>query len=499
MRAFLVVAFTCGTVLAAHGEFADYRFIPPTKAKAANVTSAAVASSAVADLKRNAVPRYKIDDYAGKRAFLKENSTLPEMQVAVGAELAWTGADLFDKAVAEKDRFTWKAAIGSEDATALRFNVDLSALGPEDEVWVVDLEGPVSFGPYTFRDSEGEGRWMPTTMGDTAMLVVTSTRPDIPNVTVTKLSHFYEPIVDKGTDCPISADCISDANLQEVSTGIGRMSVTDEDGNSALCSGALLNNALTDTLESIFLTADHCFQDYPADIRASGIEVLWDVRTNGCPGSEPSSSAIAQSPRSTGTSFLASSGSLDAMLIALGNVPVGSLGRAYLGWDSRTPRISDAAVGIHHPGGRALRECVGRVDDIGVDSNFGLSQTTIRWTEGITEGGSSGSPVMFNDGSFRVFGMLSNGNFQSCSNNSARLDQYSSFQSFFTASAPFLNSDAPSLTGSPIYTSTGGGGGGGLACVLSERTLEESTGDIALAGLSIIVLLGLRNVQRRDA
>ena len=499
MRSFLMAAILCGAAVTAQGEFADYRYLPPPAAKAATGPSA-MAAGVTADWKRGAMPRYEIDDYAGQTAFLKQSSTHPELQVAVGADLGWTGEALFDPPALNKGRYTWQAAIGSADATALRFKVDLSGLGPDDDVWVVDLEGPVSFGPYTLADAEGEGRWLPTTMGDTAVLVVTSPRAAMPNVTLQKLSHHYEDMVTKGTDCPISADCITNTALREVSTGIGRMSVTDESGDSALCSGALVNNALTEAVEPFFLTADHCFQGFPATIRASGIEVLWDVRTNGCPGTEPSSQQIAQRPRSTGTSFLTNSTSLDAMLLALGSVPVGNLGRAYLGWDTRAPRINNGAVGIHHPAGRALKECIGRVDDVGVDSSFGLGQTTIRWTEGITEGGSSGSPVMFNDGSFRIFGMLSNGNFQSCNNNNARLDQYSSFQSFFLAAGEFLNSTAPSLAGSATYMNTGGGGGGnGALCTLEKRTLAESAGDITLAGLSMLVLLGLGTVQRRNA
>lgn len=495
MRHYLLAGIVAAIALTAQGEFADYRFIPPAKTAAAHQEAGGVADRALARMARGAFPHYAIDDYAGQNSRLKHSRVHPALQVATGANLGWDAEQVFETPAVENGRYVWRAAIGSVDATALRLHVDLAGLRPDEVVWVVDTAGAYAFGPYTLADASGEGRWLPTTQGDTAVLVLSSPQPTLPRIRVEKLSHFYEELFSKGSDCPISADCIDDTSLQEISTGIGRMSVTDENGNSALCSGALLNNSMTTALEPLFLTADHCFQDFPATVLAGGVEVIWDVRTNGCPGFEPSTQEIARLPRSNGTYFLANSTELDAMLLALGSVPVGDRGRAYLGWDTRAPRIGNRAVSLHHPRGRALKESIGRVDDVGVNTSFGDSQVTLRWSEGITEGGSSGSPVLFDDGNFRTFGMLSNGNLQSCSNNNARLDQYSSFQSFFFSIDQFLASSNPVTTGRTTYRATGNGGNPG-ACNFGPQTFQQSAGDIALAGLSLLVMLGLGAVPR---
>lgn len=499
MRLYFFAAILCGAALSAHGEFADYRFIPPSKGAGDAVkATAAMANEAIAKMKGGAMPHYQIDDYAGQKAALRKASTHPELQVAVGADLGWASEQLFEKPERQNGRYVWRAAISSVDATALRLNVDLAGLGADDEVWVVDDVGAVAFGPYTLADTEGEGRWLPTTMGDTSILVVESPQADLPQFTVRSLSHFYEDLVAKGTDCPISADCITDTALQEISTGIGRLLVTDDDAHGALCTGALLNNAVTEDLEGLFLTADHCFHDFPATIHASGLEVIWDVRTNGCPGAEPSASEIAQKPRSTGAAFLRNSTTLDIMLFSLASVPVGDLGRAYLGWDTVAPAIGNASVGIHHPFGTALKESIGSVENINVNSQFGEAQTTQRWTEGITEKGSSGSPVMFNDGKYRVFGVLSNGNNQSCSNNNARRDQYSSFQAFFTSAGGFLNLATPPDAGRATYIKNGDvGGGDGLQCQLVARSFKGAAGDLALAGMAVLTMLALGTPEHR--
>lgn len=483
-----------GMALPALAEFADYRFIPPAKALA-DGPARAVAAAASAGFNGGTVPRYQIEDYAGQSDFLKETADSPALQVGAGARLDWHSADLFEAQAPAGALNVWRASITSVDASALRLQVDLQRLHPEDEVWVVDVTGGRAFGPFTLADAGTNGRWLPTTMGDTAVLELRSPRNSMPDITVTTLSHYFDSPTTKQLDCPISADCTEDTALHEVSTGIGRMSVTDENGTTFICSGALLNNAVTDDLEGLFLTADHCFQGTSAKIFADGVEVIWDMRMNGCPGVEPSAGDVAALPRSTGAAFLRTSTTLDGVLLQLASVPVGTLGRAYLGWNTRAPRIGDAAVGLHHPGGTAMKESIGGVNNVDVDTRFGQNQTTISWDEGITEGGSSGSPVMFDDTTFHVFGMLSNGNFQACNNANARLDQYSSFRDFFADAGGFLTQATPPDAGRTKYSD---GGGGLFGCVKSEEeTLQKASGNVLVSGLAVLTLLGMGAIGRR--
>ncbi len=322
----------------------------------------------------------------------------------------------------------------------------------------------------------------------------------MPDITLEMLSHYFISPATMQLDCPLSADCTDNASLQEVSSGIGRMSVTDEDGTSFLCSGALLNNAVTDVAEGFFLTADHCFQGTSDTIFADGVEVIWDLRTNGCPGTEPSAGTIAGLPRSTGTAFLRNSTALDGMLLRLDTVPVGTRGRAYLGWDTRAPRIGDGAVGLHHPDGTAMKESIGRVNEINLDTRFGDLQTTLSWDEGLTEGGSSGSPVMFDDANFRVFGMLSNGNFQACGISNARLDQYSSFREFFALAGGFLTLATPPDDGSDFYERNGSPrGAGSSGCVFEAQSIEKSSGNILVSGLALLTLAAMGALGRWKA
>lgn len=483
--------------LVVHAESADYIFVAPA-AKEQVTVAGPMPASALATALEAPFPRFSVDTYAGQAAALRKSQTMPSLQVAAGINLDWSDQPLFGDPLQQGNTFHWRTSIQSVDATALRIKVDLSSLRPDETLWVVDPAGSHPFGPFTAADADPAAgfRWLPTVMGDESILWITSTSNDQPTVTVLGLSHFYDsPATTKGSmPCPLPADCITDTSLQEISTGIGRLSVTDDRGNSALCSGALINNATTETLEAYFLTADHCFQDFPGTIFASALEVIWDFRASGCDGAEPSTATLNVLPRSTGAAFLGNSATIDGMLLELAAVPVGTRGRAYLGWDTRTPTAGEAVVCLHHPGGDPMKESIGTVSRTGVNSSFGENQTTLSWTEGITEGGSSGSPSLFSASNFRIFGMLSNGNFQSCSSAAARLDQYSSFRDFFDQIGGFLVNATPPSAGRSAYTTAGTGGGTPTTvrgCLMEGAARRNVAGDLLVSGLALLTLLGL--------
>jgi lysyl endopeptidase len=487
----------------AHGETADYFFVEPTT-KAAAQPVGPVAASALATMLEDDFPRFSVDTYAGQNDALKRAGAGPSLQVGAGITLDWTDTPLFDTSTYANGRYHWRAAVQSIDATALRLKVDLNALKPNDQVWVIDGQSDQALGPYSLTDATPEGRWLPTVSGDSATLWVTTESDSVPALLVSALSHYYEsPLVAKGTNpCPIPVDCISNTALTEVSTGIGRLTITDDQGSSALCSGALINNANTADLEAYFLTADHCFQDYQGTIFASGLEVIWDFRASGCTGSDP---ALSQLPRSTGSAFLGNSATLDGMLLSLSSVPVGTRGRAYLGWDTRTPVASENVVCLHHPAGDSMKQSIGTVTRTGVDTSFGQGQTTLNWSEGITEGGSSGSPSMFDDGNFRIFGMLSNGNFQSCGSTAERVDQYSSFRAFFDQIGGFLVDATPPTGGTPSIApggATGGGGNGGgdtlTGCLMGTAKPSVAPGDLLVAGLALLTMATWGSLRARQ-
>ena len=121
----------------------------------------------------------------------------------------------------------------------------------------------------------------------------------------------------------------------------------------------------------------------------------------------------------------------------------------------------------------------------------------MEWNEGLTEGGSSGSPSMFADGDYRIFGMLSTGNRQVCNSSAARIDQYSSFRDFFNLIGIYLVDQMPPNTGTDaIGRVVGGDGTSGLNCAPGTQRAFALTGNEVLLVGVIVGLLFLGHFRR---
>jgi len=383
-------------------------------------------------------------EYQDQADFLRKSAPQgPPLQVAVGLEIDLSGADLFGKFFQESGQYGWLGALRSADAVALRVKVDLQQLADDEQLWLLDPVSGRSFGPFqNLSQDDDDGLWLPTLHGDTALLFLQSPRPSLPQVHASHLSHFYEELRGKQFDCPIEAACDNRNAVREASTAVGIMFATASNGGGTQCSGSLLNNADTEDLEPLFVTADHCFPR--SGVPARNVEVVWDFRRSSCTGTIPNISSL---PRSRGQAFLGISSQLDLRLLELDNVPVGTGGRNYLGWSTRAPIQGEAVMSLHHPGGNTLRLTFGQVEGI-VDTFLGRRQTQALWNEGITEGGSSGSPILFINSNFTFFGVLSNGNQQFCTREDLeRIDFYSSFRDFFPQIACHLTSNEPCVGG----------------------------------------------------
>jgi hypothetical protein len=204
------------------------------------------------------------------------------------------------------------------------------------------------------------------------------------------------------------------------------------------CSGALVNNPATGALEPYFLTANHCVA---SQSEAAGIDVIWDYRVDACEGGAPPQ--LADLPRSSGQYLLATEPTLDCSLIQLDTVPAGPYGRNYAGYSTERVSAGSDVFGIHHPDGAPAKISYGVVTDTGVRYLLWWDQYRVAWTLGVTEGGSSGSPLFLAGGERLLVGMLSNGPQHSCVDASDNFDRYGNFAAFYPSVACWLNNAAP--------------------------------------------------------
>jgi hypothetical protein len=155
-----------------------------------------------------------------------------------------------------------------------------------------------------------------------------------------------------------------------------------------------------------FLTANHCISD---SAEASTLVAYFNFENDGCNGN-------VLTPRTlSGASLLTTAPESDYSLLLLNNTPPPEYQPHYAGWDASNA-LADRYTGIHHPEGLTKKISIEN-DSIGTNSNLiqweggsvspASSHWQVQFDQGITAGGSSGSPL-FNK-SKQIIGQLHGG------------------------------------------------------------------------------------------
>ena len=413
----------------AGAESADALYIPPAQGRKA-VQSAADAATLQQWLARP----YRVWDFAppfvpDAKALL-EQKALP-LQVAVHYSLPVTGKDIFRDVSKDGAQYRWVTAVRSQGALAVRAQVALESISDDIRLFLIDAVHRFAFGPYTASNLSLTDGWLPTLQGDTLTLVVFRESSAAPEVTFQNLAHFFiNPLApedsEKALPCPLSVACVSDPQIVDNASGVTRLLLPTSSGQF-LCSGGLINAPDTPELEPLILTAHHCVDN---GTNFAGVEALWDYRRSAC--DTPIGDPAPTLPRNVGSDLLADDDCHDGALLRLKTpVPVGDFGRTYLGWTTDAPIVGENVVCIHHPAGTDMKVSIGHILEVDVTQNGFQNLIHLQWDEGITEGGSSGSPLFSADKGYRIIGMLSNGNVHQCGNPPQNLDNYASFRDFF--------------------------------------------------------------------
>ena len=303
-------------------------------------------------------------------------------------------------------------------------NLGASAADPETAGAGSELSGLV----FSLKDAAAEILWSPIVKGDTIGMEISLPSADALSsfsLSIEKISHI-DGLIDGAFD-PRRLNCFNHIDVQcaqgrfpeTQADAVASILFEDEEG-TFVCSGTLLNDTLDDTFIPYFLTAHHCV---PTAEVAYTVEAWWFYRRATC-------GLVELDERFSitygGADLLATSLAQDSSLLRLrGDLP-GEV--AYSGW-SADPVLHPAVVhGLHHPRGDEMKYSAGRTlgqTDVEV-TNLGtvLNAIVVRWRDGATEGGSSGSGLF--DGE-HLIGGLSAGD-RECEEGT---DAYGSLHDFF--------------------------------------------------------------------
>ena len=442
---------------------APYAYQPPEYAAAA--TAAGLPPAAAERYLDAARLTHEYQGLWGQNHRLKAES-LPVSPLKIGERfpVELEAPEFFAAPVEDEGGWVHSAALRSLGAHALRVQVDLSGLAPHEEVWALDPVVGHAFGPFTRNDHHADGFWLPTVQGDAAVIAVRTAGPQPPDFRVAAASHqFFDEYELKQLWCNLTLADVDDPELYALASGVGRLSITKSNGTFA-CSGSLVNNPQTAEFEPYFLTAYHCIG---TNAETRNTEVFWDYRS--------ASDSLGSLPRSRGSALLGTSANLDITLIQLNSVPSGPHGRVYAGWSTATPQIGNAVSGLHHPRGSYMRASFGSVLAASVSVIGYSNQIRVGWDEGVTEGGSSGSPLF--DAQNRLIGVLSNGPVHVCGGTpQENHDQYASFRLFFPQVQQYLNNASPPPPSGIVCAARGTASAGSFAA------------DVAVLAFAVAVL-----------
>ena len=256
-------------------------------------------------------------------------------------------------------------------------------------------------------------------------------------------------------DCHLDATCYPEWSSS--ATGVALIVIETSEGGSRGCSGTLLNNRRQD-LTPYFLTAAHCVQ---TEEEARSVIAHWSYQTQTCNGDLPDFQSV---PITEGASLLSTLGGGgrnpdgDMTLLQLeGDLPDGIV---FQGWDADPQPFGAQVTGIHHPGsddwGFFKRIAFGQIiPDPGIGTSDDV-YAIVRYTQGLIEGGSSGSALFSSPET--VVGVQSFGtkNVYDCSD-APFYSGTTHFSVFYPHVRQFIDSASPSTgtvlsTLSPIVT-----------------------------------------------
>ena len=248
--------------------------------------------------------------------------------------------------------------------------------------------------------------------------------------------------------CNIDINCKTGNHWHREKKSVVLMETILPDRRSQYCTGTLINQAVeTERKKPYIITANHCVSTQEL---AKNTTFIFGYENELCDGPPP-----VKLPGITGSTLIVTKRNLDFSLLELSdNVLTAEHRPFYAGWNASTT-VPQGAIGIHHPQGDVKKislsleplsssTFIDKVADLECDKN--AHWVVENWHEGVTENGSSGSPIF--DAEHRIVGLLSGG-VATCAN--PKKDYYSKFSEQWNKYAneclkPYLDPDNKGVT-----------------------------------------------------
>lgn len=334
----------------------------------------------------------------------------------------------------------WRIRYQSEGAKTLNFLFSDYYMPKGGKIYLYNVGRTDLLGAYDAQqnnESNKLGTWLVT--GDDIVIEYfePADRAGEGRLNVAKVVHGYRTVTDmeannKSTEilnssgkCNYDVDCSITAinSLKDINKRGVALMIT---WGSSFCTGTLINNTSNNGVP-YFLTANHCYSD-PSEW---AFRFNWISPNPVCAANTNSVSNSNFYETASGASLRARRANSDFCLVQItANLP-SSWNLTWAGW-SRSTTPPPSTFGIHHPSGDIMKVCRDANAPVS-DNSFGNNVWVVQdWDQGVTEGGSSGSPLYDNNG--RIIGQLWGGA-AACigTNDNGGFDEYGRFATSWDA------------------------------------------------------------------
>ncbi len=309
----------------------------------------------------------------------------------------------------------WQLHLKSKGSLATGIYYDDFYLPLGAKLFIYDPSHKYVLGAYTYKNNQEDGLFANEMIsGDEVILELYL--PDrligTPRLSIEEISYAYKNagfVDEKGIQasdpCEVNVNCSPEGdNWQDQKRGVARLSIKIGT-NYYLCSGSLINNTAQNCTPYL-LTADHCGEGASAADFNQWI-FYFNYEASTCSGTTgPTNNTVigctkkAEAANNLGTTS-------DFLLLQLNSAPLPSYNIYMNGWN-RTNTASASGVSIHHPAGD-IKKISTYTTSL---SNYYNTHWLVYWAattngDGVTEGGSSGSPIFNNSG--MIVGTLTGG------------------------------------------------------------------------------------------
>ncbi len=302
----------------------------------------------------------------------------------------------------------WRADIRMDGALSSRLHLVGLALAPGQELALVtpDLEQQMTgvlSGKGDFGTGEAYSICGPTDRVRIEWFVPAGQKVDRLPFEEASNGYGYRDVFGAfqqlGGTCSLNPSCY--AAWANESNAACKLSFTSG-GGGYICSAQLMATTAADETPYVS-TANHCIS---TTAEANSCQFIFFYRANTCTGANSAGTTVSAADLTV--SYATSDCTL---LMVRGALPTGVW---WAGWTNASPATGTASTCLHHPSGTPQAISFGTKTGTNNFCGSGSNWAQLSWTNGITEGGSSGSSI-YRDSDHKLYGVLTCGA-SACSN-----------------------------------------------------------------------------------